>query len=155
MNAVSFRISGGNGTEEMSDPLLVLHVHIEVADHDDAAVGPDTLLAAAEFPRLHVPLHDVDAVLLIEGDARDLVEADHIVLAHQAPLAGACSQTSWPRSPCRPRQVGIWRDLLKEVALAGSAWPELHHVVVALDERNHAQDEHVLVRSVSASAPAR
>ena len=38
-------------------------------------------------PGLHVPLHDVHAVLLVEGDAGDLVEADHVVLADQSALA--------------------------------------------------------------------
>ena len=31
--------------EQVADPLLVLHVHVEVADHHDAAVGADALLA--------------------------------------------------------------------------------------------------------------
>ena len=74
--------------QQMSDPLLLLDIHIEIADHDDAAVGADVLLAAAELARRHVALHDVDAVLLIEGDAGDLVEADDVVLADQAALAG-------------------------------------------------------------------
>ena len=73
--------------EQVANPLLVLHVHVEVADHDDAAVGPDALLAPAEFAGLHVALHDVHAVLLVEGDAGNFVEADHVVLADQAPLA--------------------------------------------------------------------
>ena len=73
----------------MADPLLLLDVDVEVADHHDAAVGPDVLLAAAELARRHVAFHDVHAVLLIEGDAGDLVEADHVVLANQPALAVA------------------------------------------------------------------
>ena len=74
--------------QQMADPLLLLDVHVEVADHDEAAVGADVLLAAAELAGRHVALHDVDAVLLIERDARYLVEADHVVLADQAALPG-------------------------------------------------------------------
>ena len=40
-------------------------------------------------------------------------------------------------------QVGIGRDLLKEMALAGAAWPQLDHIVVALDEGHHAQQQHI------------
>ena len=83
MKAVSSRISGGSGAEQVADALLVLDVDVEVADHDDAAVGADALRAAAELARLHVALHDVDAVLLVEGDAGDLVEADDVVLARR------------------------------------------------------------------------
>ena len=72
----------------MADPLLVLDIHLEIAHHDDAAIGPDALLAPAELAGLHVALHDVDAILLVEGDARNFVEADHVVLADQPPLAG-------------------------------------------------------------------
>ena len=37
----------------------------------------------------------------------------------------------------------VGRHLLEQMALAGAARPELDHVVVALDERNHAQQRHV------------
>ena len=67
--------------------LLVLDVYIEVADHHHAAIGADALLAAAELAGLHVALHDVHAVLLVEGDAGDFVKADHVILADQAALA--------------------------------------------------------------------
>jgi hypothetical protein len=40
--------------------------------------------------------------------------------------------------------VGIRRDLLKDVALASSAGPEFHQVVVPLHERNHPQQDHTL-----------
>ena len=36
---------GRQRAEQVADPLLVLHVHVEVADHHDAAVGADALLA--------------------------------------------------------------------------------------------------------------
>lgn len=39
----------GEGAEEVADALLVLDIHVEVADHDDAAVGADAFLAAAEL----------------------------------------------------------------------------------------------------------
>ena len=88
MKAVSSRISGGIGLK-VANPLLLLDVHVEVADHHDATLGANVLLAATELARGHVALHDVHAVLLIEGDAGDLVEADHVVLANRPrwPLA--------------------------------------------------------------------
>ncbi len=55
--------------EQVALAELVVDVDVEVADHDDAAVGADALLAAAELAGLHVALEDVDAVLAVEGHA--------------------------------------------------------------------------------------
>ena len=135
---------GRHRAEQVADPLLVLHVHVEVADHHDAAVGPDALLAAAELAGLHVSLHDVDAVLLVEGDARDLVEADHVVLADQPrwPFAMLTNIRATVALPPR-HEVRVGRDLLEQVALARAARPKFDHVVVVLDERHHAQQQHI------------
>ena len=67
---------GRQRTEQMADALLVLHIDLEIAHQDDGSIGPDALLATRELAALHVALHDVDAVLLIERDARDLIETD-------------------------------------------------------------------------------
>jgi hypothetical protein len=101
-------------------------------------------LPAAELTGLHVALHDVHAVLLVEGHAGDLVEADHVVLADQTALTGGVVH----EHPCHGRlaardQVRIGRDLLVQVAFARAAGAELDHVVVPLDERDHAEQEGV------------
>jgi hypothetical protein len=142
--------------EQVPNALLVLHVHVEVADQHDGAVGADALLATAELAGLHVALHDVDAVLLVEGDARDLVEADHVVLADQPALAGGVVDEHLRHRRLAARdQMRVGRDLLEQVALAGAPRPELHQVVVALDERDHAQQEGVLGAGRTVRAPAR
>src|SRR5690606_39840527 len=41
-------------TQQVTDLLLLLHIHVEVAHHDDAAFGPDVLLGATELARSHV-----------------------------------------------------------------------------------------------------
>lgn len=74
--------------QQMSNPLLLLDVHIEIADHHEAAVGANVFFAAAELSRRHVALHDVYAVFFIERDTRYLVKADHVVLTYQPPLPG-------------------------------------------------------------------
>ena len=51
-------------------------------------------------------------------------------------------------------QMGVRRDLLEQVGLARAARAELDHVVVALDERNHAQ-EAARPAPLGVSAPAR
>ena len=65
----------------------MFHIDFEVAHHDHPTKAANALLASAEFPRLHVAFHDVHPVLLIEGDAGDFVEANHVVLADEAALA--------------------------------------------------------------------
>ena len=87
MKAVSLRISGGSGPNRWPIRCWCSTSTSKLPTMHDAAVGADALLAAAELAGLHVALHDVDAVLLVEGDAGDLVEADHVVLADQAALA--------------------------------------------------------------------
>ena len=131
--------------QKMRDALLLLNIDVEVADHDDAAVSADLILAAAELARRHVALHDVHAVLLIEGDAGDLVEADDVVLADQAALAsGVVDEHLGDGRLAAGDQVGVRRDLLKQMALARASGPKLDEVVVPLDERNHAQKRHAL-----------
>ena len=146
MNAVSSRISFGSGAEQVADAELRLDVDVEVADHDDAALGADALLAAAELAGLHVALEDVDALLLVEGDAGDLVEADHVVLGDESAPAGVhVHEHVGDRRLAAGDEVGVRRDLLEQVRLAGAAWTELDGVVVADDERDHPGDQDVLL----------
>ena len=77
------------------------------------------------------------------------------------PLTSSKQTTSyWATRPRRPgrvvhehlgdgrlaarHEVRVGRDLLEQVRLARAARTELDHVVVALDERDHPQEEHVL-----------
>jgi hypothetical protein len=120
--------------------LLLLDIDIEVADHGDAALGADALLAAAELAGGHVALEDVDAVLLIERHAGHLVEADHVVLADQAALAIAVVDEHLGDGGLAARdQVRVGGDLLEQVALARAAWPQLNQVEVALHKGSHAE----------------
>ena len=84
--------------KEVADALLVLYIDVEIAYHHDAAIGANALFASTELTGLHVALRDVHAIVLVEGDARHLIKADHVVLANQAlrPLA-VFSRTSWQR----------------------------------------------------------
>src|SRR4051794_3632275 len=68
----------GQRTKQMPNPLLVLHVDVKVANHDDAAISTNTLLAAAELGGLHVAFHDVDAIFLVKGDTGDFIKAHDV-----------------------------------------------------------------------------
>src|SRR5690606_38638375 len=127
--------------QQMRAALLLLHADVEVADHHDTALGANVLLASAELARSHVALHDVDAVLLVEGDAAHFIEADDVVLADQAALPRSVVHEHLGDSRLAARdEVRIRRDLLEQVALSGSARTELDEIVVALHERDHAKD---------------
>ena len=94
----------GQGAQEVTDPLLMLDLDVEVAHHHDAALGPNALLAARELPGFHVALEDVHPVLLVEGDTRDLVEAHHVVLADEPSLPrGVVDEHLRHPLPCRRR----------------------------------------------------
>ena len=104
-------------------------------------------------PGLHVALHDVHAVLLVEGNAGNFVEAHHVVLADQPALAvGVVHEHPGDGRLAAGDQMGVGGNLLEEMALAGAARAKLDHVVVVLDERHHAQDADTsMFRSVIAS----
>jgi hypothetical protein len=105
----------------MAHALLLLDIHIEIADHHYPTVSPDVLLAAAELASGHVALHDIHAVLLIERDAGNLVETDDIVLAHETTLScGVVHEHLGDRRLTPGNEVRVRRDLLKYVALARS-----------------------------------
>ena len=95
--------------KQMPHALLVLHIDIEIANHHDAALGPDAFLASAELARLHVAFHDVDAVFLIERNAGDFIEADHIVLADEAALAvGVVYERARHGGLTSRNEMGVW-----------------------------------------------
>ena len=54
---------------QVADALLVLDVDVEIAHQHDGPIRADALLATRELAALHVALHDVDAILLVEGNA--------------------------------------------------------------------------------------
>ena len=124
----------------MADLLLLLHVNFIVAHQHDRPVGPDVLLASAELPGCHVPLHDVHTVLLVEGDAGDLVEADDVVLGDEPALASCIVDEHLRHARLATgNEVRVGGDLLEQVALAGAPGSKFHHVEVPFDERDHAQ----------------
>src|SRR4051794_12465644 len=111
-----------------------MHIYIEIAHEDDAALRADALAPTGELTALHVALHDVHAVLLIEGHARDLIEANDVVLADQTalPVRHVHKHPGDGRFPARD-EMRVGRNLLEEMTLAGPSRPKLDHVVVPLD----------------------
>ena len=143
---------GWHGAQEVTNLLLLLYIDVEISDHDDAALGADALFAAAELARSHVALHDIDAVLLVEGNPGNLIEADDVILADQAALPARIVHEHL--CDCRfaaRNQMGIRRYLLEQVAFAGSARSELDEVVVPFNERDHAQQDDTLCAFVESA----
>src|ERR1035441_5986574 len=105
---------GRKRPEEVPDPLLMLDIDVEIPDQHNAAIGPDAFLASAKFAGLHVAFHNVDTVLLVEGDARDLVETDNVILTNKAALP-CCVIHKHPRHGCLTAgdQMRIGRYLLE------------------------------------------
>ena len=145
MKAVSLRISGGIGLRRWPTRCWCSTSTSKLPTMTMLPSARMLSFAAAELARRHVALHDVHAVLLVEGDAGDFVEADHVVLADQAALAGRIVHEHLGDGRLAAGdQVGIRRNLLEEMALAGSTRAKLDEVVVALDERDHAEEDDAL-----------
>src|SRR5262245_39119633 len=131
-------------SEQVANPLLMLHIYFEIAHQDDATFGADTLTATRKFPRLHEAFHDVYTILLDEVHPRNFVKANHIVLADQAALAARhVDEHARHGRLATGDEMSVGRDLLEQVTLAGAAWPEFDHVIVALDKGNHTQQHRV------------
>ena len=129
---------GRKRLEKVADFLLMLDVYIEVTHHHDATVGADGLLPPAELACLHVPLHNVHAVLLVERDPRHLIETDDVILTNQASFAtGVVDEHLCHRRLPTGNEVRVRRDLLVQMALACPPRAQLDHVVVPFDERHH------------------
>ncbi len=129
----------------MTDPLLLLHIDIEIANHHDSARRPNAFLTATELSIRHVALHDVDAVFLIKGDTRDFIKTHYVVLAYQPPLTTSHVDKHLGNGCLAPgNQVGIRGDLLEDMALSRTTWAKLHQVIVPFDKRGHPEQNHHL-----------
>src|SRR5690349_11267707 len=114
----------------MAHTLLLLDIDIEIADHHNPALSPDILFRAAKLARGHITLHDVDAVLLIKGNSGDFVETDNVILTDETTLSSGVVDEHLGDGCLYTRdQMRIWRYLLKDMALAGSAGSKLYQVV--------------------------
>ena len=100
-----------------------IHRLVDVADEDHRGVGVDRVTATGERARGHVVLHDLDAVLVLERDARHLVEGHHVPQADQPHRAAGhvVEQVRHRRLPARD-QDAVRADLLVDVALARAPW---------------------------------
>ena len=106
----------------MTNPLLVRYIDFKVAKQNNSAESTNALLAATKFPGFHIAFHDINAVFLIEGHAGDFVEANHVVLTNEAALAARHIDEHARDGGLAPRkQVGVGRDLLKKMTLAGTS----------------------------------
>ena len=112
---------------------------VDVADEDHRSVSVDRLSPPGKRPRSHVILHDLDTVMILEGDARHLVERHGIPKPHQAHLLGShVVEQIGDRGLTPGHQNAVRADLLVYVALAGSSRTQLAEVVVVFHQRNHA-----------------
>ena len=126
--------------KQMAYSLLVFDIDIEVTDKHHGAIGSNAFLPTAELAGLHVALHNVYPFLGVERDAADLVKANDVVLTDQTTLAvGIVRKHFGDGGFAAGNQVGIRRNLLKQVTLTCATRPKLNHVVVAFNERNHPE----------------
>src|SRR5712692_313056 len=127
-------------SKQVTNALLVFYVNFKVSDHNDTTTGSNAFSPSAELTRLHVAFHDIDPILLIEGYAGYLVEADYIVLTNQTSLSGAVVDKHAGDGGFTSRdEMGIRGNLLKKMRLTCTTRTKLNHIVVALDEWNHPQ----------------
>ena len=95
--------------------------------------------ATGERTRGHVVLHDLDAILVLEGDARHFIEGHHVPQADQPDLTpGHVVEQVRHRRLSAGDQDAVRADFLVDVALARAPRPKFGEVVVVLDQRDHA-----------------
>ena len=138
------------GGQQMAGLHQGVHGLVDIADEDHAGRGLDRVLAPGEGARGHEVLHDLHAVLVLEGDAGHLVEGHQIPEADQSHRpAGHVVKEIGHRGLAAGDQDAVRADLLVDVALAGAAGSQFAGVVVVLDEGHHARQQmpfHALVQ---------
>src|SRR5258708_36749773 len=93
-------------SKQVTNALLVFYVNFKVSNHNDTATGSNAFSPSAELTRLHVAFHDIYPILLVEGYAGYLVEADNVVLTHQTPLTGTVVAKN-AADGCLPSEVRL------------------------------------------------
>src|SRR6266487_128948 len=131
--------------EKVTNTLLVFYINFEVSNHHDAATRSNTLSSPAELTGFHIAFHNVDPILLIEGNSRYFIKAYDIILANQASLSITVVDKHTGNGCFSSRhKMGIRRNLLEKMRFTGTARSKLNHIVVALNEWNHPQQKDVL-----------
>src|SRR6266851_755735 len=132
-------------SKQVTNALLMFYVNFKVSNHNDTAAGSDAFSPSAELTRLHVAFHDIDPILLVEGYAGYLVEANNIVLTHQTSLTGTVVDKHAGDGCFTSRdKMGIRRNLLKKMGFTRTTRTKLNHIVVAFNKWNHAHEKNIL-----------
>ena len=132
----------GQFVEEVGVFEHVGHVVRGVAHEHHRRFGPEGLDAPGERLVRHVVLHDVDQRLVGALPlAGELVEGNHIPVADQPDAAvGVVDEEFRDGDLSAGDQHAVGRELGVDVGLACALRPELDEVVVALDERDKADE---------------
>ncbi len=148
---------GGEWAEQVRGPERDLDVEVEVPLEDHRGVGGDRLLAPRIGPGFHVVLEDLEGLGIADPvEAGDLIEGDHVPLAHQPRLGllrGVSAEQIRHRGLAPGDQDRVRRKLAIAVRLAGAARSEFDEVVVVLDEGDEAEQDEILLAFVEGIAP--
>ncbi len=137
---------GGEGLKQVARFEDGVHTLVDVANKDHGCAGSLLLLAPGEGAGGHEVLHDLDAVLVLELDACNLIEGDAVPEPHQSDLVRAhVVEEVGDRRLTAGNQDGVGGDLLIEVGLAGGAGSQFTQVEVVLHQGQHAGQEKPLL----------
>ena len=76
-------MASGNGAKQVAGLHQRVDRLVDVADEYHAGRGADRIPPAGEGTGGHKVLHDLHAVLVLEGDPGDFIEGHHVPQAHQ------------------------------------------------------------------------
>ena len=112
---------------------------IDVADKDHTGRRRYRIATSCERSGCHVVLHDLDAILVLEGNTCNFVKSDQIPHPHKPDLAAAhvveqvCNGCLTARN-----QNAVRAAFFVDMAFAGAARPQFTDIVVVLDEGDHS-----------------
>ena len=123
-----------------------IHALVDVAHEHHRSAGGLFFLATGKGTGGHVVFHDLDAIFILEIDARHLVEGNAIPQADEADsLPAHVVEQVGHGCLAAGDEDAVGRDFLVQMALAGATWTQLTKVEVVLYQRDHTRQQEPLL----------
>ena len=123
-----------------------IHALVDVADEYHRGAGGLFFLATGKRTGGHVVLHDLDAVFILEVNARHLIEGHAVPQTHKADgLPAHVVEQVGHCSLAARDQDAVGRDFLVQVTLTSTPGTKLTKVEVVLYQRDHTRQQEPLL----------
>ncbi len=126
-----------------------IHALIDIAYKYHRSGGSFLFFSTGKGTRCHIVLHDLDAIFILELDARHLVKSNTVPQTDQADgLSAHVVEKIGNSGLTAGNQNTVWRDFLVQMALTSGAWAKFAKVIIVLHQRDHTKDQQPLLTGI-------